>query len=182
MKYIFYDSDETGFEDYDINGEHFKTLIELCKTYCKFFSLYIYFDDKISEKIMEKFEISNEGFADYNNYYINDNKANSYIPIGKKHYYLLNKESIELLFSISDSVFGFLSSHKTDKYKPEDLTFYRSDKSEFFSSETHEGECSLFPIDTEDVSAIISVGRWCCYYDNNATRYTSPPDFIIQSE
>jgi hypothetical protein len=43
---------------------------------------------------------------------------------------------------------------------PEDPTFYRPDGSIFFKSTTHEGELTLMPRGDEDVSNVLSSGRW----------------------
>ena len=164
MEYFFYDTDifNTCNEEYDISGYEYLKLLTLCEKYCCYFSLC--FGEKSEYiEIFTPFELPDIGFTKSENYCKIERNSKmkdltSLIEIGRTMYFKITEKTIKLLMTLSDSIFGlpYLDIYKTTA----DLAFYRSDKSTFFSSTTHEGICTLFPTDNENVESIISNSHW----------------------
>ncbi len=148
--YKFYDTDVEGLEDYDIAGEDYRTLIEICCKYCTTFSLIA--TNKNSE-LLEKLKIyeveKNEKITHVFTHY-----GNGYIPV---KYYKVSSALCQTILSNTKNIRSWINGWGLTN--PEDPTFYREDGSVFFTSTIHEGECTLM-IKDEDVSEIISDPRW----------------------
>lgn len=156
-KYVFRDTDITGFEEYDIVGDDYKTLIDTCCKYCTVMSLYIT-DSKLNHlDELEKFRIpKNENIK-----FIYEHYGGNPAYWASVKYYRVCPELKELLLKISDSIFKWLNGWG---YKnPDDPTFYRKDGSVFFTSTIHDGECILMPKENEDVTGILSNKNWKVY-------------------
>lgn len=147
MTYSFYDTDifNTCNEEYDISGDDYLELLKLCEKYCCYFSLLFGEDSKYIE-LFKPFRLP------YDDMLRNVSYCMDCIPM----YFPITEETIKLLMSVSDSIFGFPYKHKTTA----DLTFYRRDKTIFLSSTTHDGVCTLTPIENENVENIISNELW----------------------
>lgn len=154
-KYVFYDTDITGQEEYDIAGEDYRELIQICCKYCTIVSLRITHAETSFVNELEKYRIpkdKNITFV-YKHYYGISSKNPTEVK-----FYRICPELYELLLKISESVFKWI--YGWGYTNPEDPAFYRSDGSVFFSSIIHEGECTLTPINGENISKIIEKGHW----------------------
>ena len=154
--YNFYDTDPTGWEEYDISGEDYKELMRTCCKYSKTMSFIILDPDVVSYlNELEKFNVEKD-----------DNIIDEKVRYGRpgqkiqpyRKYYRVCPELCELLISMTDSIFKLLLGW--GQTNPDDPTFYRADGSVFFSSIIHEGEITLYPRDDEDVSNIVSKPHW----------------------
>ena len=154
--YNFYDTDLTGWAEYDITGEDYKELMRTCCKYSKTMSFTIMKPSGISYvEELKKFAVEKE-----------DNIQDASIKYGYPfsefqpyvQYYRVCLELCELLVSMTDSIFKL--KYNSDISNPDDPIFYRADGSVFFSSVIHEGEITLYPRENEDVSAIISKEHW----------------------
>ena len=156
-RYVFYDTDVTGKEEYDIGGQDYATLIKICCKYCSTLSFRVSHTDTSFVEKLERFAVNrnNELHNVYEHYYGNNPKDNELIEI---RYYKVNKELEEFLLSASNSVFDWI--YGWGHTNPEDLAFYREDGSLFFYSTAHEGVCVLTPNANETVDEIVSNGLW----------------------
>lgn len=153
-EYIFYnyDADPNIHTEYDICGQEYKTLVEICCKYCKTMSLRICKDSIDYVDDLEVFRCEKPDNIDFFHY------TTSLDAEDCIRYYRICHELKDLLEKASDSIMNWVS---TWGYKnPEDPVFYREDGSVFFSSITHEGECILYPREDEDVRDIISNPNW----------------------
>ncbi len=163
MRYTFFDTDDTGWAEYDIKGEDYIELMNLCikhsKTVC--FRKFIQFKHYscIPEQV-EKYRLPiNENtmkpyYDNYGPYCFKD------IDDAKEQLYLLelSEEVIEWILSAADNIWDWDCGSK--KTLIEDPVFFREDGSVFFDSIIHEGEISIYPREGEDVSSVISKGHW----------------------
>ena len=148
-KYIFYDSDISGNADYDIKGKCYEKLIHFCSSKCPYFTLMKVADFSPIFEELEAYIIERPAVCPIP-------KA-QYISSGFKSYniyYRVCRESISVLLRIG-SVFSYLWDNISVN-PPEDLTFYRSNGSVFFSSVTHEGECALYLEDNEETDIVLN--------------------------
>ena len=169
-KFIFRDTDISGFEEYDISDIDYEELILTCSKYCFSFSLRTTYPNAFFPNGLEKFKIplNYEVEKVYSHYYAiftnSPSKSNVFtyldgIDINKYvTHYKITEESIKLIFKISKSLFtmGCTPEHN----RPEDITFFRRDKSVFLKSITHDGICELTPRSNEDVSDIVAKPNW----------------------
>lgn len=155
-KYKFYDTDTTGWEEYDISGENFKELIRACGKYCKTLSLRITGPEVLFVEELDAYCVPKDKNITYvyEHYYYGLTAENQ--PDVK--YYRVCPELCALLPRIADSIFKWINGWEYTN--PEDPVFYRADGSLFFSSTIHEGECILTPREGEDVSSVISQEHW----------------------
>ncbi len=154
--YMFYDTDSYGDDEYDICGEEFRELIDICFSYCDILSLVIFTPDTAFLDELKKYRVEKPPhFPAYKS--LSTFIGSKFQPYVQ--YYKLCPQLKELLFKMSDSIFKFIAN---EKYKnPEDPTFYRKDGSVFFASVIHEGEISLMPTENEDVTYIVAKAHWC---------------------
>ena len=146
--YYFYDTDETGTAEYDLCGDAYRDLMDLCGKYCATVS----FLDRTHDKKWEAIEAYRIPIPDY-------------IPaVYRRHYALDDEAQIVQCFRVSDEVLRFLSDHADSVFERkngvEDLAFFREDGTAFFTSIAHEGECILTPRNSEDVEALVRSGPW----------------------
>ena len=148
--YKFYDTDSMGIEEYNIMGEDYKNLIEVCCKYCTTLSLIVTnekFDLLDKLKIYETQKSPKISF-DFPHY----KKTSIMIK-----YYNVCPELCHIIISNTSDIFCWINGWGFEN--PEDPTFYREDGSVFFTSTIHEGECTLIVKD-EDVSTIVSDNHW----------------------
>lgn len=154
--YKFYDTDPTGFADYDIKGSAYSTLLETCFQYCSAVSMRIASAQVVLPTVFERFRLpltDNVLYA-YRHYY-GDNLTRLH---KEARLFTLSPQIMAEIMNITDSVFKWINGWG---YKnPEDPVFYRKDGSIFFSSIIHEGECTLTPRQCENISHIVSQGNW----------------------
>ncbi len=154
--FMFYDTDITGWEEYDITGDDYRELMSTCCKYGKTMAFTIMAPDGISYvNELEKFAVDKEANIKEVSirYGYPGQKFQPYV-----RYYRVCPELCELLTSMTDSIFKLLFGG--GQTNPEDPTFYRADGSVFFSSVIHEGEITLYPREDEDVSNIVSKPHW----------------------
>ena len=153
--YKFYYTDETGWDDYDIEGEEYRALIDICCQYCSIVSFDVspkYVDAKYLMQI-QKHLIKRD-----NTYRVVVEDFGSYTTGRDRRYYTVCAEMCELLKK-EKSIFSWFWE-ENNPFHFENLTFYRHDETVFFDSITHEGECYLYVKETEDVSRIVSNEHW----------------------
>ena len=145
IKYRFCDTDETGWDEYDIEGEDYRMLINVCSQYCSSVSFDIYPQYENAEYLMQiqKHLIKRD---------------NTYKKVVGKRYYTVCPEMCDLLKK-EKNIFSWFWEEK-NPFHFENLTFYRNDGTVFFESITHEGECDLYATETEDISQIVSNELW----------------------
>lgn len=174
MKYTYYSSDTfTGEGDFDITGNHYQELLNLCFQYSAVMSFLIYDSNASYLKDLEKFKIKRPqnitgSFEEHRE------TGESVQPYYQ--YYQVCEELKMLMFTISDSLFQFV--HAWGYTNPEDPTFYRADGSVFFYSIVHEGECSFLPRDNEDISQILSMCHWVV----DSYPYDGKPGYYYQNK
>ncbi len=160
--YNYYDTDGSGFADFDIDGEHYLKLLEACFKYCSSYSWRVYSNDIVEPENIKKFQIpiSDNVLLAYGHYY----KHIGDPQLAQIRHYKITKETMGAFSSVTDSIFKWINGwgHKN----PEDPVFYREDGSIFFSVIVHEGKCMLIPNNNEDISDILKFGNWVkCNYD-----------------
>ena len=160
--YKFYDTDKSGFAEFDIDGEHYLKLLEVCFKYSSSFSWRVCGNDIVEPEGIKKFQIpiTDNVLHAYGHYYKHiDDPQLSQI----RHYKITN-ETIDTFSSVTNSIFKWITDWVHTN--PEDPVFYREDGSIFFSVIVHEGECMLFPNINEDISDALKFGNWVkCNYD-----------------
>ena len=156
IKYVFYDTDATGIKEYDIDGEHYKELIDVCFKYCDYVSFKVLCNAPYIDKL-SKYKIEKPA-----NIECEKNISNAYNEI---RFYRTCPELKETMLEISDSIFKWL--HGWGYANPEDPVFYRKDGTVFFDSEIHEGACWLIPKDTEDIENVLAKGIWSTQKEHN---------------
>lgn len=161
-KYMFYDTDFYGKEEYDIKGSDYVRLLSTCIKYSKSFSCFIFDTEIVLPEFLEKYKMPlNKTVIDvYRRYF-----SNFEDPLDRIFYLSLSPEVCSWIYSVTDRIFAWAFHEKPSC--PDDPTFYREDGSIFFTSEIHEGYCTIFPRDNEDVNDIISVGIWDKVNDND---------------
>ena len=157
--YEFHDSDDIGKEEYDIQGENYKILIDLC---CKYSSIvsFLIFDEKTDlVKQFDKYRISECEIPQcvHRSYRADvcDENLSHEVPV---YYYRLCPELCELLANAVNGVFEWIYAWGFDN--PEDITFYREDGSVFFISVVHDGYCALLPNENEDTGCVTNDSLW----------------------
>lgn len=154
-EYKFYDTDPTGWEEYDIVGDDYTDLIKTCCQYCKTLSFRIvnarinYIDDLEAYRIAQDNNINFMSPA----YWI-DGKPDEI------RYYKICPELCKLLLQSVESIFQWRYISQESYTNPEDPTFYREDGSVFFTSVIHDGVCTLTPRDDEYVDHIVKKEHW----------------------
>ena len=150
-KYVFYDADETGFEEYDIRGEAYELLMQTCFRYSSVISLEYMDTNMESCKKMQKFEIDKP-----------TNMAVRHQHHGhhwQTKYYKLCPELCSILLDVAGGIFEWIDGWGFKN--PEDPVFYRSDGTIFFDSVIHEGICAIMPREDEDVRELLQAVTWC---------------------
>ena len=156
VKYRFCDTDETGWDEYDIEGENYHILIDVCSRYCTSVSFDIYPQYENAEYLLQiqKYLIKRD-----NTYRKVTSKIGSCVTGSDKRYYTVCTEMCDLLKK-EKSIFSWFWEEEKQLFHFENLTFYRDDGTVFFESITHEGECYLYAKETEDISQIVSNKLW----------------------
>ena len=146
--YYFYDTDESGTAEYDLSGDAYRELLELCGKYCATVS----FLDRTRSKKWHAIEAYRFPIPE------------CVSAVYRRHYTLDDTAQIIQCFRVTDDVLRFLSDHADSVFDRscgvEDVAFFREDGTAFFTCISHEGECILTPRDSEDVEALISNGPW----------------------
>lgn len=142
MIYTYFERDYfNNCGEYPMSLAHFAALLNACFTFSRMFSLSVSNPEHPLLAALENWRVLDEDIAQ-----------------DKSFAYTACKETNDVLKKFANSVFDF--SRYAGNGFPEDLTFYRSDKSIFMDSIAHEGECSIYPRESEDVAEVLSFGRW----------------------
>ena len=115
--------------EYDIVGNDYKELIELCCRYSKYFSLeyfsIYYIDHTEIEKLLKPYETKVDPAQFFS-------KPRYYSPLAsKKIFYMVCPETCKILSEHVNTLWSWIAN--TEFKKPEDLTFYRQDASVFLN-------------------------------------------------
>lgn len=154
--YKYFDWNPKTNHEYDIVGDDYRRLMELCFKYSQVMSFMNCSPDTKILDLIEEYHISRPKNVKVDNSiyglgYLTDEK------IGL-NFYRLCPELMGILLSHTSSIFEWLDGWE---YKnPENPVFYRKDGSVFFSSIIHEGEVTLSVKDDEEVSEIVSTEGW----------------------
>ena len=148
LTYYFYDTDETGTAEYDLSGDAYRKLMDLCGKYCAVMS----FLDRTHDKKWDAIEAYRIPIPEYVS------------AVYRRHYALDDTAQIVQCFRVSAEVLRFLSDHADSVFErkngAEDLSFFREDGTTFFTCISHEGECILTPRDSENVEGFVRGGPW----------------------
>lgn len=151
VKYIFYDTDASGSEEYDLCGEDYKNLIQTCCKYCKTFSVIVSnFENPIVSKL-QKFLIPAQDNIEFKYPHYGNN-------LSGVCYYNICSELCDILLQSANGIFEWIDGWNYNN--PNDPTFYRNDGSVFFTSTIHEGICVLIPRENEDVTNVVQNVHW----------------------
>lgn len=161
-KYIFYDSDVSGNDAYDIQDSAYKELLNTCLKYCTSVSFCfrkagfpLYWNNQMENYRIPVTQNVRLAYKHYGFSVWDTGFVDKYYEI---HHYRLCEEVLQLIIQMSNSVFSWVSNN--EHRKPDDPIFYRSDGSIFFSSTIHEGYCCLTPKNGEDISNVLATGNW----------------------
>lgn len=149
-KYVFYDTDYEGNEEYDIRGEAYEQLIRICCQYSTVLYLKYMQPDLQAVDLLKSFEIEKPQN-------ISEDPV-IHLPYCDKRYYRVCPELCEVLLHVADGIFEWLSGWGFEN--PEDPTFYRSDGTVFFVSVVHNGFCALIPREDEDLGGLLQAVEW----------------------
>ena len=160
MTYIFRDSDPAGIANYDIGGAKYKALLDVCFHYAHSVSFYIspLYKKDLSDISESQLPVSEDIQKLYPTYAVaSPADYRITLPYQIKHF-VLSPQVQEFLRQQTDHLWGW--TYDELNKNPDDICFFRSDKSVFLASTIHNGECRLYPKEHEDVSAIIDVANW----------------------
>ena len=133
-----------------IEGKDYENLLKVCFFYSTYFSL-IYFNNSEHLVSLEPYIITSSFVYSWPETGLTDRG-------GLMEVYKCNRETQTILMNLTNNMMSWNSCF--EERNPEDLAFYRSDKSVFFASKIHEGECYLYPKKNESVESIIVNKGW----------------------
>ena len=157
-RYIFCDWDEVKKIEYDILGQDYLDLLSLCFQHCSSFTaryaVSVYYRVDIPQ-YLQKFRIplTVKNTAVYKWYGYSSESCENEVA-----HFSLSAEVMDFLVKRTDDFFRWIANSECQNL--EDLAFFRKDGSVFLHSSTHNGVCILEPLDTEDVSRVISKPGW----------------------
>lgn len=152
----------------NITGDDYHTLLRLCGDFCSFVSFSYPVEHEVAErfKALEAYEIPvpRALFADNNGFCetLYERGMGDSITAYRRFFRLCPK-MIELMITLADasSAWCAYSPGSADvEWCPEDPIFFREDGSAFFFDYAGEGLLLLYPRGGEDVSGILSLGKW----------------------
>lgn len=158
MAWIFYDTNVFGDSnaEYDISGEDYAKLLNICLKYCDTLMLRVLRNDAKNIDHLEKYRI-NKPFNIDEKILMSVYYCDGYYLQEQFRFYRLCPELLRLMLETSNSVFGWSYDWQ---HAPEDPVFFRADGSVFFDSVVHDGELRLFPRSTENVEEIVENNFW----------------------
>ena len=159
-KYIFYNTDLTGHEEYDISGEQYHALLEACFKYSDSFSIILSSSCKADLSKWENYRIPVEAYAKavYSHYGDINTGTGDKIRDYEIRQYTLCPELCHLISQHTDTLFSWICGWGFDN--PDDPAFFREDGSVFFNSTIHEGECVLYLKANETLSRSLLDNKW----------------------
>ncbi len=158
--YKFFDSDITGHDELDISGEQYQQFLQTCFRHCATVSVLIApdYDGNIDLWDAYRIPVSPNVQDVYCHYGIPSREKPDWINCYQIRHYRLTAQMQHLIQAQANSLFSWTSYW--GEHNPDDIAFFRSDGSVFFSSTVHEGECSLFLKENEDLNGILSQTHW----------------------
>lgn len=163
-KYVFYQWFDETTPEYDLNGEDYEALIDLCGKYSTTFALDVppKRDVQVID-ILEKFRIPKPDNITYkfDSMTCIDLKANTAVDFEIRFYKVTSELcSIlkEVVFSVYEWIYGFEGLKN-----PGDPMFFRADGSPFFTSCIHEGDLFLHLRDNENADDVLKHCNWRVY-------------------
>ena len=162
--YYFVDYDDNKKEDLYIKGDDYRQLIHVCCQYSTMFSL------AITENLRGTVNGAPRPIFCQAHREAESGGLRQYV-----YYYPCTENTKKFLLTAVDDLFSWVD--RLEQHNPEDLTFYREDRSIFFWSETHEGVCALLNRAGEDVSSVIKQRGWS--YTGSRDK---KPDLFIPAE
>ena len=168
MRYKFFDCDAVDSHiEYNIVGQDYQTLIALCARYCSSFSVIVKRTDTDLIAQMEPFRIPRPDNTTHCYPYMRPDGSGHYVRMTDEElgvrFYRMCPELCRILLTGTQGIFEWI--HDWGYRNPEDPSFYREDGSVFFTSVIHEGVLTLFPRESEDVSALLSIRKWIRFED-----------------
>ena len=132
-RYNFYDSDPSGYEEYDIVGADYLDLLAICFSYCDTLSLLFDLRDVKSAQLFQDLDAYRLPVTEnikhlYDHYGTFEGDIMSTYEI--RHYRLSN-EVKEKVVGVTDSIFKWI--YGWGYCNPTDPTFFRKDGSVFFN-------------------------------------------------
>ena len=149
-KYVFYDTDIEGNEEYDIREEAYETLMRTCCQYSSTLSVGYWRSDLKVFQALQAFEIEKPQNILAEQAY--------YAPDRQMRYYKVCPELCDVLLKAAGGIFEWIDGWGF--HNPEDPIFYRSDGTVFFTSVIHDGVCAIMPRDDEDVEQLLGAVAW----------------------
>lgn len=149
--YDFFDTDETGTAEYDLQGEAYERLLQACFAHCASVAFLLRspaVPDPVGN-MSAALPVTDVISAHYRRY------APS--PDQLRHY-RLTPPVRSAIAQVTSTLFSWLDGQGFRN--PEDPLFLRTDGSVFLSTVIHEGVCTLHAREEEDVSALLGAARW----------------------
>lgn len=158
--YKFFDSDITGQAEFDISGKQYQHLLQSCFQYCTTVSVIVSLNclDRINPWEPYRIPISPIVQKVYSHYGLPIDGSTSKTDSYEVRHYVLASQMKRMLQDHTSSLFQW--TYAWGHNNPDDIAFYRSDGSVFFSSLIHEGECTLYLKENEDLRDVIAQGNW----------------------
>lgn len=129
-----------------IAGEHYRILLRKCFKYGMYLSLKVYDETAPFIKELDTWKVHDLS------------EVSDFIQPTQYRLYFANTDVYNLFLKKTTSILEYRCWSVNMPY--EDVSFIRKDGSIFFSSIFHEGECSIYPCNDEDVSDILKQGHW----------------------
>lgn len=158
--YRFYDTDYDGIADYDITGEAYRILLNTCFKYAHTVALHVSpnYQKDLSCILPYQIPVTEAVHNQYSVYSLVDVQDHTILHPYTIMHFVLSPEVKTYLYKQTDHLWGWTFWHKNNN--PDDPCFFRKDESVFFSSVIHDGVCTLYPQENEDVSEILKDSRW----------------------
>ena len=160
--YIFTDWDDIKGVEYDISGQDFRNLVEVCFSKCAFVS----FKKNNGSNAIPQKAVPRDGLT------LKNPKAVAYQCTNTLKEYILAHQKAMFDWTVL--------SENSDRL--EDMTFCRKDGSIFFWSETHEGICALLPNGSDEVASIVNRDGWVKSVSVNGAGFYGIPSYLFGDE
>lgn len=164
-KYKFFDTDSYGNMEFDISGQDYIQLLEICFKYSSTMSMLIdkrrlAGDSRLLELEKHRLPLTDTVKGVYGHYPFSDMDSFDAMSPYEIRHYSLNPHTRPVISSITCSLFTWMCGWEF--MNPTDPAFYRNDGSVFFSSIIHEGECTIMPKESEDIGMVLKDHWKCC--------------------
>lgn len=158
--YKFFDSDITGQAEFDLSGMQYQRFLQACFQYCTTVSVIVSLNcaDRIASWEPYRIPVSPVVLRVYAHYGLPAEGSTDQIGACEIRHYMLTPQMKRMIQDHTTSLFRWTCAWGNDN--PDDIAFYRSDGSVFFSSLIHEGECTLYLRGNEALGDILSQEHW----------------------